>query len=141
VLHFTSLTCSYPGVKTGDHFLNLDTLRVEPNFDGWVRESFKPLGVYINFWQPSLAAGSRRNYSIMMVNDEGKPLSGTLSLAFERDGTASTRTETPFQMNAYGQHTWELSLDTPAQPGAYLLKAAAAATGEPTISRRKVDVR
>lgn len=141
VLHFTSLTCSYPGVKTGDHFLNLDTLQVEPNFAGWVRESFKPLGVYINFWQPSLAAGSRRNYSVMMVNDEDKPVSGVLSLTFERDGVATTRATAPFRMNAYGQHTWEVSLDTPTQPGAYLLKAAAATAGEPTVSRRKVDVR
>ena len=36
VLHFTSLTCSYPGVKTADHCLNIDTLEVEPNFADWV---------------------------------------------------------------------------------------------------------
>ena len=141
VLHFTSLTCSYPGVKTGDHFVNIGSLQVEPNFADWVRESFKPLGVYINFWQPQLAAGTRRAYSVMMVNDESHPVNGTLALSFEREGRVAGRTELPFEMNAYGQQTWEISLDTPRQPGPYLLKAAAATGGEPTLSRRKVEVR
>lgn len=141
VLHFTSLTCSYPGVKTGDHFLNIDTLQVEPYFADWVRESFKPLGVYVNFWQPAIAAGSRRKYAVMMVNDESKPAAGTLVLSFEKDGVSAARVETPFQMNAYGQHTWEMELNAPAQPGAYLLKAVANGGGEPTASRRRVQVK
>ena len=58
----------------------------ERNFADWVRESFKPLGLYINFWQPTLTPSAKRTYAVMMVNDEGRDLRGTLSLSFAREG-------------------------------------------------------
>jgi hypothetical protein len=136
VLHFTFLTCSYPGAKTSDHFRDVTTLELEPNFADWVRESFRPLGLYINFWQPTLAPAARRSYAVMMVNDLAVEQAGTLTLAFERDGNAVTRAAQPFTLPAHGAHTWNLTLDAPAEPGRYLLKATA---GE-TVSRRHVTV-
>ena len=44
------LTCSFPGVHR-DHWRDVGKLELEPNFADWVR-AFRPLGVYINFWQP-----------------------------------------------------------------------------------------
>jgi hypothetical protein len=137
VLHFTWLTCSYPGVKTSDHWKNVETLELEPNFADWSRESFKPLGVYINFWQPTVKPGLKRNYAVMLVNDLPKPQKGKLRLEF----TGNKSTELDFDMPAYGAHTWQVPLEAPTQPGAYLLKATAAPQGvEPTISRRKVKI-
>ena len=46
-------------------------------------EAFKPLGVYVNFWQPQLAAGSTRSYRVMLVNDTYEPAKGKLTLAWE----------------------------------------------------------
>lgn len=44
-------------------YLDGDVTRLEldPSFRDYVGESFKPLGVYVNFWQPSLAAKSERS--------------------------------------------------------------------------------
>lgn len=140
VLHFTTLTCSYPGVKTSDHFKDVTTLELEPNFADWVRESFKPLGLYINFWQPTLKQAERRVYSVMMVNDEPRSIGGKLTVGFE---PAGEKVEQPFELPAYGQHTWNITVTAPERMGAYVLRAEALEAGkrEATVSRRKVEVR
>ena len=58
VLHFVYLTASFPGAYTSDHFLDVRTLQLEPNFADYVAESFKPLGVYINSGSPSFKPAS-----------------------------------------------------------------------------------
>ncbi|MBL8234768.1 MAG: hypothetical protein JNL98_40085 [Bryobacterales bacterium] len=140
VLHFTFLTCSYPGVKTSDHWRDVARLELEPGFADWMREAFKPLGVYVNFWRSELKAGEERIYPVMMINDEPRAANGVLTLRFAPDGP---KYEQPFELPAYGQHTWNVRLAAPARPGEYMLRAEAAAGGsaEPTVSRRKVRVR
>ena len=59
ILHFVYLTCSYPGVFTADHFEDVKTLKLDPRFADYMGEAFKPLGVYLNFFQPT-ARGRRR---------------------------------------------------------------------------------
>jgi beta-galactosidase len=141
VQYFVYLTCSYPGVKTSDNFRDIGRLELEPHFADYVREAFRPLGLYINFWQPTLANGEEREYAVMMVNDEAAPLHGTLTLAFEKDGAPAIKAETPFTIPAYGQQTFPIRLRSPREPGQYVLKAIASHAGEPTVSRRKVDVK
>ncbi|NWF83343.1 MAG: hypothetical protein HXY18_05895 [Bryobacteraceae bacterium] len=137
VLHFTWLTCSYPGVKTGDHWRDVEKLELEPNFHEWVRESFKPLGLYINFWIPKLRPAEQRAYSVMMVNDDPIPRKGQLTLAF-RGGESQT---IGFDIPALGAHTWSFRLSAPAAPGETELIATASAPGiEPTRSRRKLVI-
>jgi hypothetical protein len=99
------------------------------------------LGLYINFWQPWLASGDEREYAVMMVNDEGTPQQGTLTLAFEKDGVPAVRAEMPFAVSAYGQQTFSVRMQAPREPGQYVLKAVASHAGDPTVSRRKVEVR
>jgi beta-galactosidase/beta-glucuronidase len=141
VQYFVYLTCSYPGVKTSDNFRDLGRLELEPHFADYVREAFRPLGVYINFWQPALTAGEEREYAVMMVNDEGVPQQGKLSLAFEKDGVPAVRAEVPFAIPAYGQQTVTIRMQAPKEPGSYVLRAVANHAGEPTVSRRKVEVK
>lgn len=135
VLHFTWLTCSYPGVKTGDHWRDVETLELEPHFADWVREAFRPLGLYINFWNETLRAGELRTYSVMMVNDDPTPRQGKLTLAF-RGGDARSIS---FEIPAMGAHTWNLRLAAPGMPGETELLAKAETPGvEPTLSRRRI---
>ena len=141
VQYFVYLTCSYPGVKTSDNFRDLGRLELEPHFADYVREAFKPLGLYINFWQPTLQGGEEREYALMMVNDAATPQHGTLSLVFEKDGTSAVRAQIPFEIPAYGQQTFPIRLQAPALPGDYVLRAVAEHAGEPTISRRMVKVK
>ena len=48
---------------------NIKTLELEPNFADYVGEAFKPVGVYINFWQEELPAGNETDFLVMLVND------------------------------------------------------------------------
>ncbi|MGO9241863.1 MAG: glycosyl hydrolase 2 galactose-binding domain-containing protein [Bryobacteraceae bacterium] len=141
VQYFVYLTCSYPGVRTSDNFADIGRLELESHFADYVRESFKPLGVYINFWQPRLHPGETRDYALMLINDEPTPADGQLALAFERDGVSTIKAELHFALPSYGQQTYSIPLQAPQAPGKYLLKAVATHAGEPTVSRRKVEVK
>jgi hypothetical protein len=107
--------------------------------------------VYINFWQPRLHPEEMRDYAVMMINDEPTPADGQLALFFEKDGTAAVKdgastgspakTELHFVIPPYGQQTYSIRLQAPKTPGKYVLKAVATHAGEPTLSRRKVEVK
>jgi hypothetical protein len=145
VLHFVYLTCSFPGAFTSDHFQDLVTLQLQPHFRDYVGEAFKPLGVYINFWQPTLEAGAKRRFAVMVINDEYQEATGRLTLSLETpEGKGAVRSELPLRLPALGQQTYKFDLDIPSSPADFILKAVADAKRKPgitpTISRRKVKV-
>ncbi len=145
VLHFVYLTCSFPGAFTSDHFRDVEKLELEPNFADYVGEAFKPLGVYLNFWQPSLKAGATRRIAVAMINDDYETATGRLVLAMEdAGGKELARAEQNFLIPALGQHTYLFELAVPKAAGACLLKAAAHPQGSrhagPTVSRRRVTI-
>ena len=145
VLHFVYLSSNYPGVYTADHFKDIQHLVLDPHFEDYMRQAFKPLGVYINFWQPRVEAGAKRRLSVMMINDEYRETKGSLTLSLEgENGKEALRRELAFAIPALGQQTYRFDLVIPDAPGDYLLKAAAYRAGredrDPTLSRRKVSI-
>ena len=52
-------TCSYPGVFTADHFADVKALKLNPWFEDYMAEAMKPLGVYLNFFQPDARGRGR----------------------------------------------------------------------------------
>jgi hypothetical protein len=145
VLHFVYLTASDPKAFTSDHFSDLKNLKLEPHFEKAMEQAFNPLGVYLNFWQPSLNAAEPRDYTIAMVNDEDRPRSGKLRLAFTDDaGREAAAEEELFSLAPLGAQSYTMTLKTPLAPGSYSLKAIATAeddSAHPVISRREVMVR
>jgi beta-galactosidase len=142
VLHFVYLMSSFPGVFTADHFRDVQTLTLEPHFEDYVGEAMKPLGVYVNFFQPVLQPGETRSYRVMMVNDTYAEEVGELALTLEtEDGLEGVRVTTPFSLAPLGAVSHDLELKAPETPGAYLIKATATSVrGESTVSRRKVAI-
>jgi len=143
VLHFVYLTAGGPGVYTCDHFRDLEQLQLEPHFEDYVSQAFRPLGVYINFWHPSLEGGSKQTFTVMMVNDGDRPLAGNLALVIEsQSGEAIARQTIPFALAALGQQTYFMDLTIPTRVEKCLLKAIAQpeGSGEPTLSRRRIDL-
>ena len=141
VLHFVYLTSCYPGAYTCDNFQDVRSLTLEPHFADYVREAFKPLGVYINFWQPKLKAGEPHQFTIMMVNDANEAAEGSLVLSLENaKGETAARSEQKFAVPALGAETYLLDLAVPKVGGDFLLKASANGRTERTLSRRKVKV-
>jgi hypothetical protein len=105
-------------------------------------EAMKPLGVYLNFFQPTLEAGKSRSYRVMLVNDLYEPAKGELRLSLEgEDGREVAHAARAFEVSPLGALTRDLELVTPPVSGRYLLKAAAVTgDGSRTVSRRKVTI-
>lgn len=143
IVHFVYLTCSYPGVYTADHFADVTNLRLDPAFADYMGEAFKPLGVYVNFFQPTLRAGVRRDFTVMMVNDGYDAKTGTLRLALsDGKGKELTRAEQRFELKPLGDARYTLTLTIPDASGKCTLTATASPRGRnpdgPTLSRRWV---
>jgi beta-galactosidase len=141
IIHFVYLTCSYPGVYTADHFTDVTKLKLDPAFADYLGEAFKPLGVYLNFFQRTLPAGSTHEFTVMMVNDEPKAQTGQLTLSLEtKSGRVLARTQQEFAIPALGEQSHSMSLSIPQGAGECVLRAVARPQGRPakeaTVCRR-----
>ena len=124
-----------------DNFRDVENLKFQPYYEEFVGNAFKPLGVYLNFWQPALEIGAARKFDIMMVNDEDGPTTGVLSLILEdAEGKVVGRASRPYEIEAYGQMTYPLTLSLPEVEGEVTLSATAIPAGaeaeDTTVSRR-----
>ncbi|HKS55355.1 MAG TPA: glycoside hydrolase family 2 TIM barrel-domain containing protein [Steroidobacteraceae bacterium] len=145
LLHFVYLTGETPGSYTGDHFKNVRSLELEPQFADYVGEAFKPLGVYLKFHQPTLRAGETRAFRVMLVNDRDIAARGILELDLRSEkGEKVGYVKAPFAVEALGDAALELTLTIPRVSGEHLLVATAWPGGsgwtQPTVSRRRVVV-
>ncbi len=145
VLYLAYLDGDLPNCFTCDNFRDVQKLELEPHFADYMSEAFKPLGVYVNFWQPELPAGEERYYRVMLVNDEQQPARGKLELSWQRDDTQqeTTAAPRPFKVAPLGQMTYDVALTAPTVPGKYILMAKAYwedKSWSPTVSRRKVQI-
>lgn len=146
VLHYGYLIYDQPFGYTCDHFVDVEKLRLEPQFADYMSEASKPLGVYINFWQPELPAEAGRAFNVMMVNDSHCDVAGQLVVSLEAaDGSLLAKSEQAFGLAPLGNASYNVTLAVPKEAeGACLLKATAVpAKGwpdAPTVSRRKVRI-
>jgi beta-galactosidase len=141
IIHFVYLTCSYPGVYTADHFTDVTRLKLDPAFADYLGEAFKPLGVYLNFFQPTLKAGVPHEFTVFMVNDAAKPLNGQLVPTLEnKSGKVLARTQQEFSIAEVGAQKYQLTLPIPSATGDCVLKAVArpqsGSVKEATLCRR-----
>jgi hypothetical protein len=107
-----------------------------------MEQAFKPLGVYLDFWHPMLAAGEQHDFHIAMVNDEDRRRTGKLRLSFINDaGKEVAGDEVPFSIEPLGAETYTITMNAPDVTGSYSLRALATPvddTRNPTISHRDV---
>ena len=82
VLHFCGLAYSRrgdlprpEGGATSDHFIDIEELTFEPNFEKYVTDAFAPAGLMLDFWDTEMEAGRTRD------------VDGLLSTIFTRAGT------------------------------------------------------
>jgi len=145
VMYLAYLDASIPGSSTCDNFQDVEKLVLEPHFEHYMKEAFKPLGVYINFFHTQMEAGSKRRIRVMTVNDEYDAVKGNLVLALTpaEGGTEVARLESPLRIPALGQMTYDFVFEVPQTEGDYLLSASAnwpSKKWSPTVSRRKVTI-
>ena len=130
VLHFCGLGYSRAGDKprpeggaTSDHFIDLEKLTFEPNFERYVRDAFSPVGLMIDFWAEELAAGSERKFDIVLVNDLPRPYKGLVNLRIERAGRAITEQALDCRIDRLGRTVLSFEQKVPKEEGEYQLIA------------------
>ena len=143
VLYLAYLDGDLPHAFTCDNFRDVAHLQLDPDFEDYMLQAFKPLGAYLDFWQSSLPSGMTRTYRVQLVNDTHETASGRLSLTWEheQEGRPVQQAETQFTVAPVGTAVCELELPAPSSAGRYLLAARAFWDGKPwspTVSRRKV---
>jgi beta-galactosidase len=130
VLHFCALGYSRPGDKprpeggaTSDHWLNLEKLRLEPDFEKYVRDSFNPIGVMLDFWGETLPAGSAQRFKVCVINDLESEWKGRVRLELHRGGKKVAEQVQDATVDGFGREELEFDLALPARPGDYTLVA------------------
>jgi len=130
VLHFCGLGYSRAGDKprpeggaTSDHFIDLEKLTFEPNFERYVRDAFSPVGLMIDFWAEELAAGSERKFDIVLINDLPRPYKGFAHLRIERAGRTITEQTRDCRIDRLGRTVLSFEQKIPKEAGEYQLIA------------------
>jgi hypothetical protein len=143
VLHFCGLGYSRAGDKprpeggaTSDHFIDLENLTFEPNFERYVRDAFSPVGLMIDFWAeqldplfqgdkpaPAKAGGSRQKFEIVLINDLSALFKGSVRLAVEQDGRTIIEESKNCQIDGFGRMVMAFDMEIPKQEGQYQLVA------------------
>ena len=130
VLHFCGLGYSRAGDKprpqggaTSDHFIDLENLTFEPNFERYVRDAFSPIGLMIDFWAEQLEAGSQQKFDIVLINDLPMPYKGPVRLVIERDGKTVAEKSKNCQIDGFGRIVLPFDMDIPKEEGQYQLVA------------------
>jgi beta-galactosidase len=124
VLHFVYLTGSDPAGYTSDHFRDVQKLELHSDFRDYMSNAFAPVGVYLNFWQPTTESGSVRLLPVMLVNDENREVEGTLTLALENLHGEQVAVKTiKVRIAPLGQETLYNDFKFPRTTGDFLLRA------------------
>jgi beta-galactosidase len=142
VLCFTYLTMSHPDAYTGDFFQDIKNLQLHPEFEEALRNSFSPVGVYLNFWRPKLAAGTTHPMAVSLVNDQYDAAKGKLVVTLEAAGKELSRQETDVTVGPLGQQTYVVNLPIPSEKGPCVVKATLQRAGEAAevVSKRKSTI-
>ncbi len=148
VLHFCGLGYSRAGDKprpeggaTSDHFIDLEKLTFEPNFERCVRDAFAPVGVMLDYWGQALPAGEQHDFEIVVTNDLALEREGNVRLLIRKGDMLLARQEEPCRVEALGQKRFSFTQTVPFEPGRYLVIADLAVAGqEPVRSVRDLIV-
>lgn len=141
VMHFCMLGYSRPGGQTSDHFTDVAQLTLEPEFVRYVKDSFAPVGLSINFFQETVLPDSEINMGVMIINDEAAEWTGTVRLTLLRDGKTVNERKQTCTVPAYGRNELLFIQKYPAEPGKYQLRATLLKEGATEVnSYRDVEV-
>ena len=142
VLCFTYLTASHPDAYTGDYFADVESLTLQPGFEAALSNAFSPVGVYLDFWQPKLAAGTSHVMAVSLVNDEYEAAAGKVAVAVVSGDRVLVRREVDVEVAPLGQQTYLVDLPVPSEKGPCEVRATLLRKGSTTdvVSRRRTTI-
>lgn len=130
VLHFCALGYSRPGLEerpvggaTSDHWIDVENLVFEPHFEEYVRESFNPVGLMLDFWAEEVPRGTSRELKVYVINDLESEWKGEIRLRVLRGGREVSSQSKGAAVNGLGREILTFTQQLPRQRGAYTLSA------------------
>jgi len=126
-----------------DYFKDPQTLEFQPAFYKYVKEAFKPLGVYLEFWKREVQMGEERIFYVMLINDYHEEKNGEVILTIDYDDGDSFEIEKKsFTMGGNGSSTIKYVMHMPEKIGKATMKATAVTDdGLSTTSYRWIEVK
>ncbi len=141
VLHFTALGYSRPDGQTSDHWLDLKKLTWEPEFYRYVRDSFAPTGLMIDFFSEQLTAGTTLSIPVITINDLNREWNGPVTLRIRSGKRSCFDVTKSCRVEPQGKAKLVFNLTVPSEPGAYTIEAELLGhDGQPVRSVRDVRV-
>jgi hypothetical protein len=148
VLEFCGLGYSRPGDKprpvggaTSDHWIDLEKLILEPNFERLVGDAFSPVGIMLDFWADELPGGTEHPFRIAVINDLEPSWNGTVTLKVMQGERCLSSQSAPCAVPGFGREEVTITAPTPADPGSCTLQAELTGpSGPPVRSLRDVRI-
>jgi hypothetical protein len=130
VLHFRGLGYSRAGDKprpeggaTSDHFIDLEKLTFEPNFEKYVRDAFSPVGLMIDFWDEELTGSTERRFEVLVINDLHITWKGDVRFSIVRGGQTISEQSKSCTVDGLGREVLSFAQPVPEDAGNYQLVA------------------
>jgi hypothetical protein len=144
ILHFCGLAYSRskpPRGQTSDNFTDILNLTFEPEFYKYVKPSFAPVGLMIDFWEKSCNPASMVEIPVFVINDLPEKFEQNVTLTLERDGKTITSIQQKVLAEGYESKAFPFELKLSAEAGDYLLRAEITRNGEKVFSLRDVKIK
>ena len=130
VIHFCGLGYSRPGDiprpeggATSDHWIDVENLEFEPLFEKYVRDSFSPVGVMLDFWAEEVAAGSTREVKVYVINDTYDEWQGDVRLVLQQGDDRKLLEAQPVKVKSLSREILTFQFSVPTMPAEYTLIA------------------
>ena len=138
--YFCGLGYSRPDGETSDHFLDVETPTLDPEFQTRLRDAFAPVGLMLDFWDDKRAAGKSCDFPVVVINDLDRDWSGSVRLRLRRDGQTIADQSRPCQVKSWGTTRLVFTLVLPTRPGHCEAEAALICPGHGPV-RESAGVR
>jgi hypothetical protein len=129
VMEFSSLSSS-PGV-TGDHWVDVENLVLDPYFKEYVADAFSPVMAFIEGFAEDQTAGASTDACMVAINDLPAGWQGTASVSiWKGKETVWQGAAKELAVEAYGRTVFRNSTSIPELPGSYVLRCELRGSGK-----------
>ena len=143
VLHFCGLGYSRPVAprgQTSDNFIDIKNLIFEPQYVKYVKPSFAPVGLMINFWDNFVNPNFKKNVEIYTVNDLDVNWSGPITFNILKGEKVISKQVKDITVPALGRIITNFPVEMNGEKGAYRLEVEINLNGEQVKSIREFTV-
>lgn len=143
VLHFCGLgysRSSRPRGQTSDNFIDLKNLTYEPQFYKYVKASFSPVGMMVEWWEKALKGGTEVIVPVHVFNDTGEEWKGKMKLTLLGGQEVLPPQEAEVSLDKYEKKIITFHLKLPLAKGDYHIQSEMVYKGENVISNRDFKI-